>query len=244
MLRAIADAGLVVAEQQRDFTWAKLNLSGHIDGTVGLAGSRTRVPLETKSCSPNIFPGVRDAATGMDLLRSRYSWVRHYPAQILLYMMMAGSEAGIMLFKNKSNGELAQKTFYLDAEALTYTEGILKKLEAVNAAVAEGKAPDAALIDECDRCPFERTACFVGKDYGAGYELLADGELEVKLDRRAELQPLAKEFDDLDNEVKALVRGRNVSVGSWIIESKEVERKEYLVKAGTYWKCIIKKLRG
>jgi len=141
---------------------------------------------------------------------------------------MEGAEYGLMVFKNKTTGEKAQKVFRLEGELLEYAESILKKLEMVNAHIAEGTCPDAALIDDCKGCAFCKTACFPGADYGPGIDIMQDPDLEAKLDRRGELEPAAKEFDALDKEVKDGFKGRRGAVvGSWIIESKAYETTSY-----------------
>ena len=249
LMREMQDAGLRVIEQQRAYEWKKFQLTGRIDGKLPVDSSR--IPLEIKSSSPNVFAAIRELAP-IDMLKSKFSWIRKYPAQMLLYMLMEGAEYGLMVFKNKTTGEKAQKVFRLEGELLEYAESILKKLEAVNAHVAEGTCPDAALIDDCKGCAFCKTACFPGADYGPGIDILQDPDLEAKLDRRGELEAGAKEFDALDKEVKDSFKGRRGAVvGSWIIESSKHERrgvdlpseiKKQYEKVTEYWITKIERL--
>ena len=245
VLREIEEAGLHIVEQQRPFEWKKFKLSGRIDAKIAVNGAY--IPLEIKSCSPNIFPHIKGLKPE-ELITSKYSWVRNYPAQIQSYMLMDGKEEGIILFKNKTTGEKCQKNFKLDLE---YTESILKKLEIVNTYVDNEDIPGVEMIDECKRCGFAKTMCFPGQDYGPGFDLISDDELESKLIRRQELKSLAKEYEELDKEVKEHLKGKNVIVGEFIIESKEFERKNYKVPAeikeqyleiSTYFKTSIEKL--
>lgn len=223
LMREMQDAGLRVIEQQRAYEWKKFQLTGRIDGKLPVDSSR--IPLEIKSSSPNVFAAIHELAP-IDMLKSKFSWIRKYPAQMLLYMLMEGAEYGLMIFKNKTTGEKAQKIFRLEGELLEYAESILKKLEAVNAHIDEGTCPDAALIDDCKGCAFCKTACFPGADYGPGIDIMQDPDLEAKLDRRGELEPAAKEFDVLDKEIKEGFKGRpGAVVGSWIIESSKHERR-------------------
>ena len=248
VLQELKDAGLEVVEQQRPFEWQKFELSGHIDGKIQ-AGNRL-IPLEIKSCSPNSFTEV-EGKKPIDLINSRKSWLRKYPAQILLYMLMDGSEAGIIIFKNKLNGKYYQMNFQLDDTALEYTESILKKLEVVNDYVARREIPPLEPCDECAGCGFEKTICFPGKDYGAGYDFSTDPAIEAKLARWEELQPLAKEYEELEKEIKEKFKGKTAVVGEFIIESKELVRKTYEIpdevkkayeKQMTYWVTKIKRL--
>jgi hypothetical protein len=220
LMREMSGAGLRIIEQQRGYEWPELQLAGRIDGKLAVDGSF--VPLEIKSCSANIFPEIKDIEP-MAMLKSKHSWIRKYPAQILLYMLMEGAEYGCMVFKNKGTGEKAQKLFRLEGDALEYAESVMKKLEAVNAHIVLKTVPDPVLIDDCRGCAFAKTACFPGEDYGPGIDILKDPELETKLERREKLQPSAKEFESLDKEVKDGLRGRNAVVGPFIIESKGYE---------------------
>lgn len=228
LLREMADAGLRVVEQQRTFEWKKFQLTGRVDGL--LAGNGAPIPIEIKSSSPNVFRAIVDMAP-VDMITSKYSWIRRYPAQLLLYMIMQGVEQGIMIFVNKTTGEKCQKLFILDGPMLEYTETILKKLEAVNGFITAGTKPEAKFIDDCKGCGFAKTACFVGMDYGPGIDMMTDPEIEGKLTRREELKPGRDEFEELDKEIKDAFKGRMAIVGSWMIESKECQRKNYDVPA-------------
>jgi hypothetical protein len=76
VMREFEDAGVKVIEQQRSYEWRKFQLSGRIDAKIAINGSF--VPLEIKSCSPNIFPSIRDMAPN-EMVNSKYPWVRKYP---------------------------------------------------------------------------------------------------------------------------------------------------------------------
>ncbi len=224
MLREMADAGLRIVEQQRTFEWSKFQLAGRVDGLLAVDGDR--LPLEIKSSSPNVFRAIVDM-TPSDMLTSKYSWIRKYPAQLLLYMLMQGVPTGVMIFKNKTTGEKCQKLFILDGPMLEYAELILKKLEAVNAHIAAGTKPEAKFIDDCKGCGFAKTACFVGRDYGPGIDIMTDPKIEEKLARREELKSSRDEFEELDKEIKEQFKGKTAVVGAWMIESKECQRKNY-----------------
>jgi len=233
VLRTLRDAGLKIIEQQRAFDWKKCELSGHIDGMIAVDGQK--IPLEIKSASPNSFYAIKSAGP-MDLIHSKYYWQRRYPAQILLYMLMSNSERGVLLFKNKVNGELKQIDFQLNDETLAYCEEILKKLERVNASVKEilagAEVPKPShFMEECKTCPFRDTWCFPNRDYGPGYEIATDNQLTHKLNRWAELAPMVQEYEQLDREIKELVKGKNLVVGDFIIETKEFSRKSYDIPA-------------
>lgn len=248
LLREIQDAGFQVVEQQRPFRWEKFQITGHIDAKIALNGRL--IPLELKSCSPNIFQHIKNLEPG-ELINSKYSWIRRYPGQLLLYVLMDGSEEGIIIFKNKSTGEKCQKNFRLTDENLNYVESILKKLEKVNEYVERKELPPVEMSEECKRCAFQKTLCFPDQDYGLGFDFLNDEEIEAKLIRWSELQKSAKEFQQLDKELKAHFKGKNAIVGDFKIESKQFERKSYVIpdevkkqyeQRAAYWRVVIERL--
>ena len=236
VLREIQNAGLKIVEQQRPFNWANIQLTGRIDAKILDNGNL--IPLEIKSCSPNSFQHIKNLAPD-DIKNSKHSWVRRYPAQLMAYMLMDNKDKGIIIFKNKTTGEKCQKEFTLDYD---YMEGILKKLEKVNEYVAGNEVPSVEPIEDCKTCGFAKTTCFPGQDYGPGFEILTDEELIMKLERREELKESTREYKELDDELKEIFKGKQVLIGDFKIESKEVERKEYTVKAGKYWKVSIEKI--
>jgi len=182
MLREIEEAGFELIEQQRTFEWRKFQLSGRIDAKIKLDGKL--IPLEIKSCSPNIFPSIKDSTTE-EMIHSRYIWVRRYPGQIMTYMLMDNKDEGIIIFKNKTTGEKCQKNFKLDYE---YVESILRKLEIVNKHVEKKEVPKVEMCEECKGCGFQKTICFPDCDYGPGFAFLSDKEAEEKFERRESLK--------------------------------------------------------
>lgn len=237
VLRDLQDAGLTVIEQQRDYEWRQFQLTAHLDGKVVLSSTEA-APIECKSMSPYIWENVH---TLEDLIHSDKPWLKKYPAQIQLYLLLANAERGFLILKNKSTGELKEIEVRLD---LAYTESILQKLERVNSHVAAGTVPDAMLYEEavCEKCPFFQTVCLVEVTRTA-LELSDDHDLASKLDRRQALQSAAKEYEALDKEIKAKVKDlEKVVCGEFLILGKEVKRKAYQVEASNYWQTTIKPL--
>lgn len=238
ILIRLQQAGINVIEQQRAFEWEKFQLTGYIDAKIVFQGKA--VPLEIKSCSPNIFPAIKPLQP-LELMKSKQSWIRRYPAQMLLYMFMSESEGGIMLFKNKVSGELVQKVFTLSDEALDYVEGILRKLEKVNQCVSNKEIPPAQWIEECSGCPFRRTACLPDFTGEGSLETIDSTEAEAMLARHEELEPLVKEYEEIESTLKEQFKGRTVVIGSWLVESKPYEMTLYKIPDEIKSQYIVKK---
>ena len=226
VLHDISEANLEVMEHQRPFLWKKFQITGHIDGKIKDEDGNL-VPLEIKSCSPNSFMALQKM-NQHDLLNSRYPWIKRYPAQMGLYMLMDNMDRGIMVFKNKVTGELLQIDFVLDDQFLEYLETVLKKLERVNKYCEKDELPLVIPISDCDRCGFCTTLCFPDRDFGPGFKImLPDPEIDRLLSRREQLQEAAKEYEHIDKDLKSMFSGQNAIVSGWKIVSKEQSRTFY-----------------
>jgi len=241
VLRELDEAGLTVIEQQRSFQWSEYQITGHIDGQ--LSTPEGLFPLEIKSCSPFVFKAVN---TVNDLTNGKYAYLRKYPAQLTLYCLMGNKEKGVILFKDKTSGAMKEIWIPLDYEL---GETLLKRAEAINAHVAAGTLPDPINDDLwCDGCAFPHICL---PDY-IGKEVEVDtGELATMLDRLEELKPVVKEYEEIDEQIKKAVEGREkVLAGSWFITGKYLEKKSYDIPAEIkaqyeritkYWRRSIKK---
>jgi len=251
VLQDLVYAGLEVVELQRPFEWKKFKLTGHIDGKIR-DEEGPLIPLEIKSCSPNSFRALQKMDQH-DLLNSRYPWIKRYPAQMGLYMLMDNKERGIMLFKEKVTGELLQIDFVLDDQFLEYLETVLKKLERVNEYCEKDELPPVVPVSDCDRCGFCTTLCFPDRDFGPGFKImLPDPEIERLLSRREQLQEAAKEYEYIDKDLKSMFSGQNAIVSGWKIVSKEQSRTYYpdlpetvkkeFAKVTTFFKTTFKRI--
>jgi len=222
ILRDIQDAGFQVVEQQRAFSWPEYQITGHLDAKVILDGKA--VPLEIKTSSPYVFKSINSIH---DLTNGKYGYLRKYPAQLTLYCLMGNHERGIFIFKDKSSGAMKEIEMPLDYEL---GETLLKRAEAINKHVADGTLPDP-INDElwCDGCAFAHICL---PDH-IGKEVEVDtGELATMLDRLEELKPAAKEYDEIDGQVKEIVEGREkILAGSWFVTGKYLEKKSYDIPA-------------
>lgn len=224
VLRDLEDAGITIIEQQRDYFWPELQLSAHLDGKVLLThdGEATEAaPLEIKSMSPFVWVKVNSVD---DLLTSKMTHLQKYPAQITVYCLLSNASRGFLILKNKSTGQLKEIEVPLNYE---YAESLLKKCEAVNAHVKDGTTPDPIPWSEntCGRCQFNHICLPEAKR--EALDLTDDPELELKLKRRAELDPLRKEYEEIDEEVKAAVREKpKILCGEFLITGRFQDRKD------------------
>lgn len=228
VLKDLADAGIVVIEQQRDYEWKQYNLTAHLDGKV--LSDNAAYPLEIKSMNPFTFKQINSA---QDILQSRKSYIRAYAAQMQVYLLLSNSERGVFLFKDKSSGQLKEIWMDLDLE---FAESLIQKCERINAHVAANTTPEPIPWQEdiCGRCAYAHICLPEAKR--EALDLTNDPELEQKLIRRAALDPLRKEYADLDDEVKEMVKERpKVLCGDFLITGKWIEPKG----KPKYWKTDI-----
>ena len=220
VMQDLREAGFVIVEQQRPFSWAKYQITGSIDGKIVIDGKT--YPTEIKSAAPFSFNSINSIE---DMKRHKWHYMRKYPAQLTLYLLMDGKDRGLFIFKNKSTGEL--KEIFLDLD-YDFAESLIKKAEAINKHVAEGTLPEPMEYSEeiCADCPFVHL-CLPDR-IGKEVEIVEDGRLLELLNRYAELKPVAKEYEDVDSQIKKLVEGREkIIVGNFFIEGKWVDRKVY-----------------
>lgn len=244
VIRDMQDAGINVIEQQRAFDWPDFQITGTVDCKIVTNGKA--IPCEIKSASPFAFEAVTDVEK---MLRSKYLYMRKYPAQLSLYCLMSNTDHGLFLFKNKSTGQMKEIPLDVDFD---YTEGILKRLEIVNLHIAAGTKPDPIEYDEaiCGECPFLHI-CPVLRT-GKEVEVVDDAELADMLLRWDELKAVEKEFKELDDVLKKRLEGVSKKIvgdffvdGTWRTSTtydvpKEI-RDQYK-KESRWWLRKIKKL--
>ncbi len=232
VLRLLQDVGFQIIEQQRPFEMKEQNITGHVDAKMLVNGSA--IPVEIKSCSPYVFKEIN---TIEDLFNGKYLYLRKYPAQITLYLLLANSDEGYFILKNKLTGELKEIPIVLDYE---YAESLLQKAERVNKYIKENIIPDVIPYEEeiCGQCGFLHV-CLpeIKRD---SLEITNDVELEKDIERLDELKPLVSEYNKIDSRIKEKLREKEkVVIGHYLVQGKWIERKSYTVEGGKYWKTKI-----
>lgn len=220
VMNDLREAKIRVVEHQRAFSWDKYNITGHIDCKIAVDDQV--YPTEIKSAAPYSFDSVNSIE---DMKRHKYHYMRKYPAQLTLYMLMDNKDCGLFLFKNKSTGELKEIWMGLDFDL---GEQLIQKAEAINQHVAEGTLPEPMEYSEdiCSDCPFAHI-CMPDR-IGKEVEIIDDSALLELITRYNELKPGAKEFEEVDKRISELVKGREkILVGDWFIEGKWIDKKNY-----------------
>lgn len=239
--------GIRVIKQQVAFQLDKPLITGTIDGILvweqdGVRHEKPYIaeyPFDVKSMSRFQFAKIRSAE---DLINSPSPLFRKYVAQLQIYLLISGYEIGAFVLKCKDTGEIRVIWMQFDA---AFIEGILQRSERVYASLkAEVPGERTKDIELCLKCPF-RHICLPDIKFGEGVQMLGGQELQEILERRDQLQAAAKEFDELDKAVKKVAVETGVGekvCGDFLIQVKEQNRKEYTVKASTFFTTKIVKL--
>lgn len=260
--RELADAGIKLVEGQRPYKNERMQITGRIDGKTYItlvhmkkdgvddAGNdkwvedrreKRLVPIDYKSINTEYFNGIIPN-NEQSVREHAVEHVRGYIAQIMVYMLEANEEYGVLLFKNKASGRYKQVVVKLD---YVYAEGIYKKFERINAAVAAWIAADGpeaknatlpARIEDltkCKRCPF-RAECLPDISFGQALIPASDPFLEQLISKKNHAYPARQEYEDVKEELDNLVKNR-------VMAENKGELREALIIVNGKWECQVKK---
>jgi len=236
ILKDLTDAGFQVIEQQVSYVDKSSGITGHIDAVV--VHEEKSVPIEIKSCAPHIFMALKGYPQNkyfeaMTDLGKKYHWLKKYPAQIMIYLFAKGVESGIVLFKNKSNGQLKQFTVEID---LIYLDHLFKKSAKINEYVSrieknqiemENGSADKYLPerinekDLCQSCNFNHI-CLPDIKFGPDLKINDNPIFEKLIERWVAEKEHNAGYDKLNKELNEMCRGvENVIVGKYHITGKQ-----------------------
>ena len=237
VIDTLKEAGIIVLQRQRPFWSEKLQLIGHIDGII-LCNDQ-ELPLEIKAINPQDWHQIDKIE---DMIECSKVWIRKWPYQMMSYLGLSGQKEGVFVLKNKLTGEI--KDFPVFFKEKLWNK-IIAICNAVNNCVSARSYPEPAEVEYdkvCRYCPF-LTLCVPEALREKGVEIWENSDIEELLNKRERLLPLKKEFDEIEKALKKALEGvDNVIIGSYLIKGKWIERKEYHVPAGRYWKREIIKL--
>lgn len=228
MRAELIEAGIKIVETTKKLNWAKYMLQGELDDIILQNGNK--YPLDYKTASSHMFSQIKRCNNAEDLLGSKFNWIRHYPTQLQLYIMLAQregltkSDTGVLYFKDKDSASKYSIDIPLNTSYINY---IFKALEKVNEFVLQNKAPSPEHVEDCKHCGFFNR-CFPGSDFAReSITVIPDAEMEIKLKRREKLEPASREYKKLDKEIKDCFRGQDCMVGDYRIWSTEYEVTGY-----------------
>jgi len=230
-LQQLEDAKIEIAEQQRDFEWKQYQITGHVDCRIKLNG--VRPPCEIKGISPFEWDKIDSAE---DMLLSKRVWVRGYPAQLQLYMLMATEGYGVFYLLNKLTYQPKAIWMTLDYQ---FCEGLIKKAERINKHIAEKTLPDRCSdFDVCSKCSF-RHICLPDLKQLEGLQIIDNERLENLLLKMEETKEVQKEYKRADEEVKKIVEGKDkLLVGNFFVSGKWIKgvKPATIEQPFKYWK--------
>jgi hypothetical protein len=171
---------------------------GKVDARLDIDGARA--PLEVKAWSPQLVDRIETFA---DLFEN--PWTRSGGYQLLSYLYGAGEPYGFMLLDRSGLPLLLPVELEPNLDRM---EEFLVKAERVLDHVQAGTLPDFYTEDsaECRRCPWYGGTCNPPLE-SVGAQLLTDPELEAALERRESLAAAGREYNELDKDIKAKLRG-------------------------------------
>lgn len=201
--RMLIDLGFEIQSQQNPITikhqkTQEIICTGRIDGKIKYKGFN--FPYEIKSMNDHTFNSISCLE---DFEKKPH--LRKYLKQMQLYLYGNNIEAGLFIISNFRQIKII--VVYLD---YGFCEQILQHMERAWEYVKKGEYPDPINYNPsiCDYCPFEILCTKMTNNKPA--EFIDNKELEQLIDRRQELQPLAKEFDDIDKQIKTPFKNKEV----------------------------------
>lgn len=236
-IKDFEDAGFTVYRPEPDTSVQEKTpkITGHYDIRVDFGDQRVRTG-EIKGLNIYDFDKLN---TIEDFYNSKKVWVRKYPAQLMSYMYMKNEDEGF--FYLKSIPRFQPKLIWVKLD-YTYMESILKKTERIYAHIAAQTLPDRVKDYEiCEYCPFSHICLpdIVRSDM----VFMDSAEMEGMLNRRDELKEYAREYDEIDGQLKkSFAEKEKISCGNWLITGKWIVRKSYTVPESKYIKYSILKV--
>jgi CRISPR/Cas system-associated exonuclease Cas4 (RecB family) len=220
--------GFEIIEGQRTFEWKELELSGHFEGR--LKKGEEIYQFEIKSLNQFDWEKLTDSP---DCLKNaKKVWLRKWYAQPQLYLLLDTEKhepISIMLIKNKQTGQYKQINVPLD---YPFAETICKNLETVNKHVTAKSYPERIQDKEvCKNCDF-KTLC-LPDECSDQINITDSQELLDLLEQRDSLQEFSKEFDEVDETIKEMLKpnkdGTYLVNGKYQIKLSTSDRSSYNV---------------
>ena len=218
--RLLSELGIEISKPTFVERWSGISVLP--DGVISNNGDRFLI--EIKSVNDNYWDKLQ---TKEDFLTDKFA--KKWYGQLQIGMVLLNFEKGLFILKKKTAKLIRPIEIALD---YAYAETLLKKAELVNKAIKDNIPPDFLANNpaECKACPFFAKVCNPPMDYGDTIVDIQDTEIEDMLKRRAEIEPLAKEFKKLDEETKGRFRDlKEAFCGNFHITVKDRKMTQYEV---------------
>jgi CRISPR/Cas system-associated exonuclease Cas4 (RecB family) len=235
-IQKLKDAGLeVITPTQR--SWKVLNplITGREDIRIKDPETGQLYPAEIKGLSPMEWERLNGID---DFYTSKRYYVRGYPAQLMVYCWKFEKEIGFFVLTNKLTGEIKIIDVPFDWQR---ADALLKKGERIYKALETDTPPDSCDdISVCESCGL-RHICTAAIDR-AEMEI-DDGELEAAIDRKNELSPAYREYQEIGERIKRIVGEREkVLAGQYVVMTKVIDKKGFAVEPRQERRITIKRL--
>jgi len=238
-IKKLKDAGLeIVTPTQRSWKVENPFITGREDIRIKDPEDGQLYPAEIKGLSPFEWERLNSIE---DFYNSKRYYVRGYPSQLMVYCWKFEKEKGFFVLTNKLTGKIKIIEVPFDWDR---ADALLKKGERIYSALADesGKTVPAACDDitVCEECTMRHlcSASIERPDMD-----IDDGELEALIDRKGELAAAYKEYNEMNDKIKAAVGDRDkVLAGKYVVTAKNIEKKEYVVKARTERRVTVTRL--
>jgi len=238
-IQKLKNSGLeVITPTQRSWKVENPLITGREDIRIKDPEDGQLYPAEIKGLSPFEWERLNSIE---DFYKSKQYYVRGYPAQLMVYCWKFEKEKGFFVLTNKLNGRIKAIEVPFDWDR---ADALLKKGERIYKALEDSTGrtlPDACdSLSVCEKCSM-RHLCTA--EHTRPEAEVDDGELEEKIKRRIMLSPYKKEYESVDADIKALMRGRGrVLAGQFLVETKTIHKQEYTVKARDETRVVIRKI--
>lgn len=238
-IQKLRDSGLeIITPTQRSWKVENPLITGREDIRIKDPEDGQLYPAEIKGLSPFEWERLNSIE---DFYNSKRYYVRGYPAQLMVYCWRFEKEKGFFILTNKLTGKIKVIEVPFDWDK---ADALLKKGERIYAALRDetGNTVPAATEDSsvCEECAMRHlcTACVQRAEMD-----IDDGELEALIDRKTELAPAYREYNDVNDDIKRVVGQREkIFAGKYVVTVKEIHRQAYTVAARTERRVSVSRL--
>ena len=238
-IKKLKDSGLeVITPTQRSWKVDNPFITGREDIRIKDPEDGQLYPAEIKGLSPFEWERLN---TIDDFYSSKRYYVRGYPAQLMVYCWKFEKEKGFFILTNKLSGKIKVIEVPFD---WARADALIRKAERIYKALDDRSGetvPDACDdISVCESCSL-RHLCTASIERPETD--IDDGELEALIDKKNDLAPAYKEYNDINDEIKRCVGDReSILAGRYLVTVKTINRQEYMVKARSEKRISIKHL--